>query len=82
MSVLEWCGLNNTKVAGHSSISLEDPKLFPKVYCEKIWNREFERLKVVDSKLIYSEDSPAKVLCSGNYRKISYRAFEYSEVTG
>ena len=82
MKFLEWCGLNNTKVAGHSSISLEDPKLFPKVYCEKIWKREYERLTVADSKLIFSEDSPAKVLCSGNYRKLSYRAFEYSEVTG
>ena len=79
---LEWCGVNNSRIAGYSSVSLEDPMLFPKVYCERIWARECERLAVVDSNQIFNEDSRAKVLCAGNYRKVEYKTFEYSHLNG
>ena len=78
---LEWCGVNNSRSTGYNSVSLEDPTLFPKVYCEKIWAREFQRLAVVDSNQTFDEDSPAKVLCTGNYRKVEYKIFEYSKAT-
>ena len=80
--VLEWCGVNNSKIVGYESMSLEEPQLFPKVYCEKIWSREYERLSAVNTNQIYDEDTTAKILCTGNYRKVEYRSFKYSATLG
>ena len=63
-------------------MSLEAPQLFPKVYCEKIWTREYDRLTAVNTSQIFDEESPAKILCTGNYRKVEYRSFKYSDVLG
>ena len=63
-------------------MSLEEPQLFPKVYCEKIWAREYERLNVVNTNQMFQEDSPAKILCTGNYRKVEYKSIKYSDALG
>ena len=63
-------------------MSLEEPKLFPKVYCEKTWMREYERLTAVNTNQMFDEKSPAKILCTGNYRKVEYRSFKYSAALG
>ena len=78
---VESCGINNRRTKGYSSLSLEDPILLPKLKCEKIWTREFERLKPT-SKSVVADDSLGKVLCTGNYRKVSYKTYKYSDSTG
>ena len=80
--VLEWCGVNNSKIVGYESMSLEEPQIFSKAYCEKIWAREYERLIAVNTNQIFDEDSPAKILCTGNYRKVEHRSFQYSDALG
>ena len=78
---IDSCGINNTRSRIYNSIALEDPIILPKVICEKMWSREFQRLKLKSKANVY-DNSFAKVLCTGNYRKVNYRTFEYSESTG